>query len=495
MSVRPAGAPVGRTLAALFSNQLYAVNFGVLPGAADNGPALRTAFARAQELGSNLLLPDFDMNVCAGADPDALLRIERPMNLSGQGRNSRILPCANAGDRAVILVKPGINAGGIRGLTLRDFSIGYLATRIGGDGIRFDTTNLNGFIAKPLVNNVSIADAGPGKYAIHHINNPDPATGNITGGLFGGTFSNSDFFGGMRFYKTGDSNNVLHNIIAGNNTGVEYEGIGGAATHLFFGNNITSYGGAFVIRNTIQPKIISNQTEGFHTYTGTYGALITLDGSHDGVIEENNANAYDRVDVVRLVNGASGNTVGDNTVTYSTAAGKVMTRVVGSPGNTIARQRSDTDFTRTPNGPGEADDGFNFAPRTRTVNSVDATSHPTIGAFQQLTLNGAWSAATDPDYNQGLSVQLLPDNSVALRGSVVFSTPGTPQPVGTLVATLPPAYRPSKSVRIGADMLVIGSPNSWGRAVFIIDKDGGVYVQSANSGYLIHFDSTSFSRL
>ena len=353
MSVKPTEGTVARPLSALFSNQLYAVNFGVAAGAADNGPALRTAMSRAQDLGARLVLPPFDMNVCAGSDPDALLRIERFMDLVGSSQKSRIVPCSNAGSRAILLVKPLALGGGIRGAVLRDFSIGTLGPlRAGGDGILIDTTNRHGFVAKLTVDNVSVADAGAGKWSVRHVNvstvdaQGNQLTGNLTGGLFGSTFQNSDFFGGVKFSLTGDSNNVLRNVLTGPNAGLDYEAITGAAMHVVEGNNVTASGGGIICRNTAQFKALRNQAESVHGYTGSDGALYTADNCIDGEYRENNGNSYDQTDVFLLKNGSTGNVVEGNSTIYSTQAGKVLARLVGAPGNTIGRQHSDTAFSR-----------------------------------------------------------------------------------------------------------------------------------------------------
>ncbi|TFZ55892.1 hypothetical protein E4V01_20455 [Methylorubrum sp. Q1] len=493
MRVVPAGGGIARALSALFSNEIYAADYGVTANdGKDDTLALQTAINVTQTSKGRLILPGGTINVCDTSDPEALVRITSIMELQGAGRGTRIEPCPAAGNRSVILVKPLVAAGGIRGLIMRDFAIGELGTtRAGGDGIRFDTTNLNGFIAKPLVENVGIADAGAGKYAIHHINNPNAATGNYNGGLFGGTFQNSDLWGGVKFYKTGDSNNILRNIMTGSNPGIEYEGIEGAATHVIEGNNITSTAGGIIVRNTIQAKIVRNQTESYHPQTGPDGALIVLDGTHDSEVRENNANAYDRVDVVSLKNGSSGNTVADNVVTYGSATGKVLARLVNAPNNTIGRQRSDNDCLRQPPLAGQSEDRLTFTPRVRHLLSINAGSYPTLGAFQPLTLDASWLPGSDPAFYQGLAVSLKPDGDVIFRGTIASSATQSP---GAPVTTLPQAYRPAKAIRIGADMLIPGSPSTWGRAIFIVDETGGVFVQSAPNTTLIQFDSTTFSR-
>ncbi|MBB2961129.1 hypothetical protein [Methylobacterium sp. R2-1] len=162
-----------RALKDLLSNEIYAVNSGVVADdGIDDGPALRKALRFAQIRGARLRLPPGVIAV--SPDPldeaEALLRITSLVEIAGASRGSRIEPCAAAGDRAVIQVKPLADSGGIRGAVQRDFSIGKLGSkRFGGDGIHIDTTTRNGFVAKLLVENFSIADTGPGKWSVVHV--------------------------------------------------------------------------------------------------------------------------------------------------------------------------------------------------------------------------------------------------------------------------------------------------------------------------------------
>lgn len=470
-----AGA-ISRALSAILANDIYAANWGVVPGdGLDDGPALRAALAAAQARGARLILPPGVINVCTVAgDAEALLRITSLVEIVGVSRLSRIEPCAAAGTRSVILVKPLANGGGIRGLALRNFSIGSLGdTRSGGDGIRFDTTSTNAFIAKSLIQNVAVADAGAGKYAFRHIH--DPAASE-TGGLFGATIQDSELWGGLKFYKTGDSNNVERNIITGSNAGIDYEAISGAAMHRFVGNNITSAGGSIVLRNTAQAKVLQNQLEAALAYTGAESALIVLDNVSDSEVSENNANGYDKVDIVLAKNGSIRNTISSNSTTYSTAQSKVLFRAIASPGNTLGRQRSDVN----------QDTGV---ARSRPLLSLDASSSPTAGVFQQLALGTGWDIGGDVNFYQGLFVTLLPNGTVQFRGSTGIKSGTT----DSTIAVLPPAYRPGKAIRVAAKAYI--DANSWGLAVFTIDVSGNIIVQSVPNKSLIQWDDVSFSAL
>ena len=106
-----------RVLKDLLSNEIYAVNFGVVADdGIDDGPALRKALRFAQIRGARLRLPPGVITVCPDPDEaEALLRVTSLVEIAGASRGSRIEPCAAAGNRAVILIKPLADSGGIRG--------------------------------------------------------------------------------------------------------------------------------------------------------------------------------------------------------------------------------------------------------------------------------------------------------------------------------------------------------------------------------------------
>lgn len=468
MSVTPSGG-IARSLAALFANEIYAANYGVVGGTgADQGPALRLALAAAQAVNGTLVLPPGVITIAPDpSDTDALLRITALVNIRGASRSTALSPTAAAGTRAVLLVKPTANGGGIRGMVLRDFAIGTPlgAIRSGGDGIRLDTTNTNGFIAKPLIENVQIADAGAGIYAIHHVNT---VAANVTGGLFGATIRESDLFGGTKFENTGDSNNLERNIITGANRGIEVALISGAATFRIEGNNITSSGGSVAVRGGTQVKIVRNQLEQPFAFTGTAGeeALVVLDGSVDCEIDGNNANAYDRVSVALFKNGATRNRLGPNSVIYS--ASNFLAKLVGAPNNTIAPQISDLiNIGGTSVG----------AARGVPLISADTASLPVRGSngvWSTLTLSSSWVAGTDANYDQGVQVRVA-EGRVWLRGTIKGGTSAVNDPVAQLLGGMYPA----KAKRLDVDVL---TASGWQRGVLYVDTVGTIRVSAQGSG-------------
>jgi hypothetical protein len=452
------------------TGRLYAARFGVIGDTgADQGPALRRALVAAQLRGATLILPSGVMTIGPDAlDPEALLRITKPMSLVGDGRASVLLPMATAGSRAVVMLKPDTNGGGIRGAVLRGFAIGVLGvTRYGGDGILLDTTNTNGFIAKLLVENVGVADAGPGNYAIRHLNDPGA---NPNGGLFATTFRDNDLFGGLKFVQTGDSNNIERNIISGSNTGVYYEAIVGAATHRIEGNNITAAGGAIYVKGGQQVKIVANQLEQVVDYTGSSAnpAVVVVDGASDWVVRDNNINAYDRVDCVYAVNNARFGQLGPNTATYADT--HVLFKAVGAPQNAVERQHVDVIY--------------GGVSRAASRVSVDAAS-PTYGVFQQLSLQNGWVGGPDPTYRQGLFWMPMTDGSIRFAGTIAD---GTMTP-GTIVALLPTAFAPTMPLRFTAAS--IDGAIAWGTSILTIDQYGAITTQAMQGNVLVQLDGVT----
>ncbi|MBB2961783.1 hypothetical protein [Methylobacterium sp. R2-1] len=477
---------VARSLKDLLSNEIYGANYGVVADdGVDDGPAIREAIKVAQQRRARLRLPGGILNVCTDpSDPDALLRLTSVMEMVGASRGTIISPCATAGDRAIILVKPLANAGGIRGMILRDFQIGASlgAMRTGGDGILVDTTNRFGFVAKLLVENVSVANAGVGKYSFRHVNNyaedtstnpPTVLTGNPTGGMFASTVRDCDFFGGMKFELTGDSNNIERNVISGPNEGVYYWAINrGAATHRIVGNNITATGDTIYVKGSLQVKIEQNQLEAVGAYTGTQTnpAVITFDGTVDWEVRGNNINAYTRSDAVAAINGARGGRLWPNSANYG--ADKVLFRAVASPGNVVDRQFVDVSG------------GVSVLGASKV--SLDAASY-TFGVWQQLDLANGWVAGTDANYRQGLWWMPLPDGTIRLAGTIQGGT----TTIGTNVARFPAGFRTSQAQRIPVSSF--SGTNPWQLGMLIVAVNGALNIQNMPGSNVVQFDGTSFN--
>lgn len=450
----------------------YATFYGVVANTGtDQGTALRRALKVAQDNKFSLRLPAGVINVGVDlADADAVLRIDRLMALEGDSRGTVIQPMASVGTRAVILIKPLTNGGGIRGLTVKNLSIGTLGvTRNGGDGIKVDTTNTNGFVAKLLVENVGVANAGAGFYSFIHINTQ---AANATGGMFAATIRDNDFFGGTKFVVTGDSNNIERNIITGPNEGIYYEPTVGAATHRIVGNNITAAGDTIYIKGGQQIKILENQLESIGTYTGVQAlpATITCDGAVDVVIRDNNINCYATRDAVAAINSSRGVRVEPNTVTY--AADHFLFRAVAAPGNLVERQ-----ITETAGGSSVVG---------RSLVSIDAASW-TMGVWQQLPLLNGWTEAADANYRNGLWWMPLPDGTVRLAGQVLYNATNPTLPI----ANFPATFRISGKAQ---RLMVLGNNNGvYGAYVIVLDLAGNILGEGVKPNVFYQFDNASFS--
>ncbi|MER2251887.1 hypothetical protein ABS772_18375 [Methylorubrum podarium] len=473
---------IARTLADMLANEVYAVNYGVVANdGIDDSVAARKALKAAMDRRGTVVWPAGNISLCTDpADAEALLRIDRFVNMRGT-RTTQFNPCPEAGTRSTILIKPLAN-NPIRGAFIKDL----IVVPAGGDAIRVETPDTNGVVAKLLVENVGTGMPQKGYYAFRHINSytadaqGNPLTGNFTGGMFGSTFRDSDFIGGMRFELTGDSNNIERNVINGPNEGIYYKAIGGAATHRINGNNITATGDTIVIDGGQQVYITENQLEAVGDYTGsrTNPAVITIINAISVAVRNNNINAYSRSDAVAALSGSQGVSVEANTVNY--AANKLLFRAVASPNNTVGRQLYE---------------GIGGAPKTgQSLVSVDAAS-PTIGVWQQLTLLNNWAAASDTSFRQGLWWMPLTDGTIRLAGTVAGGT----TTAGTSIATLPANFRPvNKAVRLPGlvylNNIVNGSP--WATGVYLVDLSGNISIQfmpTIGAGSFLQFDGSSFS--
>lgn len=470
---------------------IYASRYGVVAGTfTDQGPALRAAIAAAEAINATLIMPPGVISIAAGASATELLTITKPMSLVGTGcRGTRLHPIdvgANTvGSRDVITIRP-LASTYIRGMRIANFEIGApglgplddpdLISRLGRDAIRIETLNTNGHMAKLLIENISCGKPVSTMigYSVNHINT---LAANFNGGVFASTFRNNDFWAGIKFELTGDSNNIIENLICGPRIGIDYKAINtGAATHRIEGNNITAWGGAIRAVGSLQVKIVRNQIEQSFAYTGTQNACIVLDATVQGEISENNINGHSRVDAVLLTANTTAVTIRNNVITAgTTTSAKVHVKAVSSPLNSVGVNRYQN-FDAS------------YAVVSRVI-SIDTASHPTRNVFQKIALEAAsaWADASDTNFWQGLWIMVDDQNVVRMRGGIVTGTVTG----GTVVANLPAAYRPLVNSQRVAGKLN-GAPWTLGMMQVLI---GGQFsVQSVAAGsVLMHLDDVSYA--
>jgi hypothetical protein len=164
-----------------------------------------------------------------------------------------------------------------RGYTFRNFNVGIASGSGGQNVFHFDSTagTTTGFAEVIIDNLVLPSTVSAGGNSIF-LNNGSGVNGN--GGTFNFTVSSCWIAGGIAFQQAGDTLRILNNIITGPKAGITLDQVGGAGQAVIMGNNITSDGGAIVIKQAIAPMIAFNEIESGATTEANY-AIIDLIGN------------------------------------------------------------------------------------------------------------------------------------------------------------------------------------------------------------------------
>lgn len=121
----------------------------------------------------------------------------------------------------------------------------------------------------------------------------------ITEGFLLSSIRGCIIYGGVHMERCGDSVIISENSFNGSNIGIELSFTTGAAQCVIEKNNMVSAGGAIVLHNAIQPKILHNQIEQLVAYTGAEAASIALKGDTAQIasahIQGNNINTLGNV--------------------------------------------------------------------------------------------------------------------------------------------------------------------------------------------------------
>jgi Major tropism determinant N-terminal domain len=465
-------------LTALLFTTVHATHFGVQAIAADapveqrvsQTAKLRGAIAFAEARGAHLVLPDGD--IWFGPSPDdteACLRISRAMGMSGACWGTRLMPLPNVTGRHLLMVKPLANTP-MQGAFLRNFSIGAVgAGHAGLNALRIDTTNPGGYIAGLIVDSLAMGPGGPDNRAFEHFNT-DAA--NKNGGMFASTFYDCTVVGGMKFTKTGDSNNILQCRISNYGIGIDYDTTSGAAMHCIERCNITSQGGAIRFNGVLQGHVRFNQIEQSFPYTGNANdnACITVINSTQCTFEGNNINTHGRVDVFNF-KGSPNNSIYPNTVCYGD--GNVVLRALGSPRLRFDIQVIDIIFAEGQDNNGQQ--------RDFPLTFIDASSSPVVGVPMPQTLKGGFTDAGGANFNTGLRACLMTNKRVQLSGNLNggLANDGT-RKQGTPVATLPVSMRPKKAQYLP---VIVNQPGvGFVNGMLLIDVVGGISVVTMPPG-------------
>ena len=459
-------------LTALLFTTVHATHFGVQAIAADapveqrvsQTAKLRGAIAFAEARGAHLVLPDGD--VWFGASPDdteACLRIGRAMGMSGACWGTRLMPLPDVTGRHLLMVKPLANTP-MQGAFLRNFSIGEVGGGHNGlNALRIDTTNSGGYIAGLIIDSLAMGPGGATNRAFEHFNT-DAA--NKNGGMFASTIYDCTIVGGMKFTKTGDSNNIIQCRISNYGIGIDYDTTSGAAMHCIERCNITSQGGAIRFNGVLQGHVRFNQIEQAFAYTGSANdnACVTVINSTQCTFEGNNINTHGRVDVFNF-KGSPNNNVYPNTICYGDS--NFALRAVGSPGLRFDIQVRDIIFA-------EGQDN-NGQPRPYPLTSIDSSSAPVVGIPMPQTLQNSFADAGGANFNPGLRACILANKTVRLSGNLTGGT----RTQGTVIATLPVPMRPNRAQRLPALLLTSAG---YVNGILLVDTVGRILVDSLPGG-------------
>jgi hypothetical protein len=292
---------------------------------------------------------------------------------------------------------------------------------------------------------------------VWHLN--DPAI-NVNGGMYGAVFDCNAIKGGIKLENSGDSLNIVHNIISGTRIGVDASLVSGASLLQIQANNITTAGGAIRIDAGSRPRILGNNIENSAAGTAAQNnsAVVNLTGAngviYGGVIAQNLISAFGASDATALLRIANtrGLLVQDNVFLTGSAA---------TTGISIASDCKDIRI---------GGNTFNAAVTTQVSDAGEGT----MGVVKTATLQNSWVAFSAGSATLKYIKSI--DGMVYVYGVIKDGTTAN----GTLIATLPAGFRPSEIIRAPLMVVNAGTPQL---AEMNIDSGGDIritYVLSSN---------------
>lgn len=426
-------------------------------GATADGAALRTAASAFGILGGKIEVPSgiYITNATGGS----CVAVSTPTSIVGDGGTyTAVNPSSATASDNTLSVITGTTDHTLQKLQGISLLNPYTGARTGNHGIYLDTQTA----ARNLpIFRITECQVGQGTnatgYGIYHLNN---GTNNINGGLYGSVFDCNAIKGGIKLENSGDSLNVVHNVITGSGIGVYALLVAGASMLQVQGNNITNNGGAFRVDNGSRFRFLGNNCEniGPGATAQNNGAVVNITGAtgaiYGGIIAQNHIASFadtDATTLVRLRNCVG--TVVENNVILAEDAGSVGIDV-GS------------DCTNVRIGPNI----FGVPVTTRVLDNGVGT----MGVIKTATLLNSWVAFAAG--TAALKFIKSADGMVHLYGSIKSGTTTN----GTIIATLPAGFRPSEVIRAPILVVNAGTPQI---AEISIEADGNVritYVLSNN---------------
>lgn len=245
-----------------------------------------------------------------GDSASRCLLVTCPIIMEGEGYFSCLKPKASVGALTSCIQyapSPSIDCSqsSIRHLFIGDPNTGL---RSGRYGIFIDTQVAGANLPELTVHDVFIGDSGD--HAICHVNN---ATNNVNGGLYAATIDSCQLRGGIKLELSGDSINILRNILSGDAMGIDASIIAGASQLHIVGNNITSKKGAIRLARAARPLIMGNNIEQTVAGNTNDASMINLSGTAGLVVQPiivgNNMGAFSGTGIsrsIRCENGEGG---------------------------------------------------------------------------------------------------------------------------------------------------------------------------------------------
>jgi hypothetical protein len=419
-------------------------------GVTNDAPAFQAA-VNAMTNGSVLYIPPGDY-LFTGTGPELLL-ITKAISMIGSGDASRIIIGPSVPSTTDIIHVVPVSGVNTSLMYFGNFRIWSCSATIsyGRHAIHLDCTDPNAHINNLMIERIDVFNVGGNAIKL---TNP---TG--TDAFYASTIQDSMLKGGINLERSGDSNNILRNLITGSNPGITMSTVPGSAITIIEGNNITAQGGAISITGANQIQIRNNQIEQTLTYNSDKDANVYLKDCDTCQVVGNNLNAHNLVSFNIRLAGNCNNILIDGNYMYQPKlqhvamdSNTVIGTVIGKNGRFFDVNLIEKDFPIVLN------------------NGVK-----TVGVPVSITLGTGVTNADTVNFWPA-SVKKYPDGHCELYGSVNVTNTTS----GANVATIPAGYRPiTKSKYVVASSFAGTTP---GATTLAIDPTGNLNIAFAPSG-------------
>lgn len=403
--------------------------------------AIKAAAASLGSGGGTLIFPPGFYGVSDIDSIGACLQFQYPIHLMGFGPfYTAIVPLAAVSSGTHTLQFSPSTSFNEHVTTVEGLCLGNPnnSTRLGNAGVYCSTLLTGQILPKFTLRGCYICQgSGPGFY---HQNS---ALNNPGGAMYGAVIENNIIQGGCRFDSTGDSNNVVRNILSGTGIGVFASlvtGVNGASSLLVIdANNITTTQGAIRLLNGSRFCITRNNIE--HNTAGAAvnndSSVISIPGTaatiYGGVIRENLISAFGATDATTLVrlDNLRGTELQSNVLLSGSATTVNGFDIHGSCQDVRV-------------GPNTYDAGV--------TNKVVDAGVGTMGVLNTAALQNAWVAFAAG--TSSLKYLKTVDGLVHVSGAIKSGATAN----NTVLCVLPAGFRPFETIRAQGIFLNAGVP-------------------------------------